>query len=307
MNRLRSFLSAVAFAAIVAGDCGATDIILCDQKTQSVLVVPENADWNDGVNIEWSWSGKTAPDIRPEHGSFWFTNLTDAKPVLGMTHLLITASGGGVALVRIEDRKAVFYNYAGPNAHSAEILPDSNIVAACSTVNYLRIFSTLPDSACLVDYPVPDAHGVVWDNERQLLWVLGISELRSYRYNFNRAKPELTLERSYPLPSPGGHDLFPSLRGHTIYVTTWEHVWEFDPTIRAFSGVLTIHETHHVKSVCDAAVDGRTAYLQACENWWCDTIRFTSPEGEKQMSGARFYKMRWMVSNPFGESVQSKQ
>lgn len=307
MNRLIGIASAIVLSVLAVEHCKATDIILCEQATQRVLIVPESSDWNDESSITWSWSGNTALDVRPEHGSFWFVNLTDAKPVMNLTHLLITASGGGVALVRIKDKKVIFYNYAGPNVHSAELLPDSNIVAACSTVNWLRLFCTMTDSACFVDYPLPDAHGVVWDNERQLLWAIGINELRSYRYNHNRAKPELTLERSYPLPSPGGHDLFPSLRGQSLYATTWDHIWEFNPDIRGFSGVLPMHETRHVKSVCDAANDGRIAYVRACENWWCDTVQFLSPEGQQQMKGARFYKMRWMAENPFGYGSRGKQ
>ena len=72
----------------------AADLILCEQASRRILIISDTVDWNDASNITWEWSARTAPEIRPEHASYWFDYFGDAKAVKGRTHLLITGSGG---------------------------------------------------------------------------------------------------------------------------------------------------------------------------------------------------------------------
>ena len=106
------------FSICCVSESKAADVILCEQATRQIIIVPEDENWNEKSNQKWVWSARTSPDIRPEHGSYWFDYLTDAKPVMDLTHMLITGAGGaggGVTLVRIADKKVIFYNYAGWN------------------------------------------------------------------------------------------------------------------------------------------------------------------------------------------------
>jgi hypothetical protein len=108
-------------------------LVLADQSTNRVIIADIAA-----RTIVWEWK----PTGTLSNAS-WFTNMSDAKPVLNNQYILATASTGGVALIRIADKKTVFYTYAGNgNTHSAELLPDGNIVAACSTGGYLILFKT---------------------------------------------------------------------------------------------------------------------------------------------------------------------
>ena len=84
--------------------------------------------------------------------------------------MLVTASGGGVALIRIADKKAMFYAKPGGNPHSAEVLPDGNVVVASSTGNLLSVYvyngADSYVSRPAFTMPVHSAHNVVWDRKR---------------------------------------------------------------------------------------------------------------------------------------------
>lgn len=86
----------------------------------------------------WSWDPYTACVPAAQQG--WFVNPSEVKPVFNRRYILMTASGGAVALIRISDHKLMFYANCGQNPHSAEILPDGNIVTAESKSGEINTF-----------------------------------------------------------------------------------------------------------------------------------------------------------------------
>src|SRR5262245_64231171 len=108
-------------------------IVLAEQAQHRVAIADVAS-----KKIFWQWTPETS-NVQPEHYK-WFSSISDAKIVYNGKCILTTASGGGVALIRIADKKTLFYAYAGGNTHSAELLPDGNIVSASSHGNYLMLF-----------------------------------------------------------------------------------------------------------------------------------------------------------------------
>ena len=102
--------------AMSVADCKQC-IVLAEQLYNRAAIADVNAQ-----QIIWEWRPEQS-NVKPAHVK-WFSNTSDVKPVYNGKYLLVTASGGGVALVRIADKKTVFYAYAGGNTHSAELLPD---------------------------------------------------------------------------------------------------------------------------------------------------------------------------------------
>ena len=145
-------------------------IVCAEQKETKVLICDASIpDWNKEGAVLWQWSPNSDPSIAPEHRK-WFKCLSEVKPVKNATAILVTASGGGVALVDIAKNKAVFYSYDSGNMHSACILPDGNIVTASSDGDHICLFDIKngcpsPENAKKTNYYLKFAHAVVWDKK----------------------------------------------------------------------------------------------------------------------------------------------
>lgn len=110
-------------------------IVLAEQASKSVVILDAST-----YRTVWSWNPEKAGV--PSNCQTWFHNPSEVKPVFNNQYILMTASGGAVALIRIADSKLMYYAYVGENPHSAEILPDGNLVAVSSTNGKLRTFMT---------------------------------------------------------------------------------------------------------------------------------------------------------------------
>jgi hypothetical protein len=280
-------------------------LFVCDQNSKRVLLLKIDSDWNDSSKVVWSWSASESPEI-PERERGWYDYLAEAKPVKQSSHLLIVGgSGGGVALLRIADKKVVFHAYGGESPHSAELLPDGNIVVASSQDNHLRLFYEIPNGAKFMDMNLPSAHGVVWDFKKNLLWALGFDTLYAVKY-FAAESPVLSIAAQYALPTHEGHDLFPRKNGNTLFVTTKTSIYDFDPQTGAFHPFEPLSKLEDVKSIAELSDDGDIAIVQGIFQWWSDTVMLFKPEQNKRMYGARFYKARWNTANSFsyGNAVE---
>lgn len=277
------------------------NIMCADQKSGRLLLMDPDADWSKQEAVLWQWSAAQSVDIKDEH-KVWFSLLTECKRVLNGTHVITSASGGAVAMIRMIDKKVTFYAQPGGNTHSAEILPDGNIVSV-SSYGFVKAFFTdpsgseSPENAKFSTMKLHDAHGVVWDNRRQRLWAVGGRELLCCEYNGKRADPALEIEDSFKLPGDygGGHDLFPVPGTRKLFITGME-VWTFDTELGDFSD---FNHRIDVKSISQNGPDGLVFLMEPTESWWSDSIR--SPDGKikKTMPGAQLYKARWWVPNVF--------
>lgn len=211
-------------------------MILTEQSKNRILMIDQPTG-----KIAWEW--KAADSGLSVSEQAWFNTPDEAKPVYNRTCVLVTASGGGVALIRIADKKVLFYAKPGGNPHSAEVLPDKNIVVASSTGNLLSVYVYNEDASYVskpaFTMPVYSAHNVVWDRTRNCLWTATGAQLLKLSYNGNRTAPELSQVYSYDMGTGNtmAHDLAPVYGEEAMYVTTVEHVYKFDCKTAKFSDV----------------------------------------------------------------------
>ena len=268
------------------------ELLVCGADEVSALEVPSAG----AARKAWGWRAKDAPEL-PELVRKQFESTDECKPVAG-GRVLVTSSGGGVALVDRAAGRATFWASV-VNAHSAELLPANKVAVASSYGeggNRLLIFDVTMPGKLLASEELFGAHGVVWDPEVKLLWALGEIELRLYALkDLETSTPGFVQRHVYVLPNPGGHDLRPVPSSNSLSVTTGNHVWLFDRAHLNFGPCGGLSDLSNVKRVDVHPKTGRLAYVQGEKSWWAERVRFRNPEGEVALPGLKIYKARWAV------------
>jgi len=274
--------------------------VLAEQSRRAIVI----RDAETHRNI-WSWDPYTACVPAAQQG--WFVNPSEVKPVFNRRYILMTASGGAVALIRLSDHKLMFYANCGQNPHSAEVLPDGNIVTAESKSGEINTFvvDTVKVLRAKVNtVKLGNAHNVVWDKKRSYLYATatitgGVTALFRFKYDGNRSNPKLTNQtRIYTFDKEsGGHDLFPVYgEEDKLWLTAASAVYKFDistdvPTCEK------VYSIADIKSICNGP-DG-ILMLKPTEEWWAEGLVNEKGEELFKMDGAKIYKGRWMIDNLF--------
>ncbi|MEV6284549.1 DUF6528 family protein [Kribbella sp. NPDC051770] len=264
---------------------------------------PKVADWSKPAAEKWSWS----PTAR--NG---FADLTAAWGLPSDAKLRRTRSGREVALVTDSRGLAAVASYpsgrrvwgtnvGGPaNPHSIELLPNGNVAVAASTGGFVRVYTASQGaaSATYAEYGLPDAHGVTWDPDHQVLWVLGGTRLAALKVTGPPAAPKLTETELVTLPTDGGHDLAPALDNHDLlWVTTGSKVYRVS---KSRAAIVATEDRAGIKSVTTNRA-GRQVWTTPkpdCLTGWCtDTVNLEHPAATRTLPEAQIYKARvWSAS-----------
>jgi hypothetical protein len=153
---------------------------------------------------------------------------------------------------------------------------------------------------------VADAHNVVWDKKRQVLWTASKNKLYSFTYNFNCAAPDLTLKDSLTLPASGCHDLFPLYGKDSLWLSTSSKVWAIDLTNKTVSEQSALPR---VKSVSAGPGENYpTILLQSIDGdqqWYSDKVIDLKGNTIFQLTGLKAYKARWLLHCGFSYDTVS--
>ena len=238
-------------------------IYIADMGRGRVLVTDETRGLEGASDF---WTPAEAADLAPdEKGLFPPDEMNECRPAVfcGTRVVLATAWPSGFAVVRASDAKVLFVAEAPRGVHSAEALPDDNLVTASSTGgDCVKVYSTVTGETA--EYPLPGGHGVVWEKRTK------------------------TLVESFALPAPGGHDLYPSAWRDELFVTAGKSVWVFSTRDRAFAPFEPLARAEDVKSISEKRYNGRVLYTG-----WGDALSFINPPGKEAKVGANIYKARW--------------
>ena len=293
-------VTTLAFGVVVAAEPPSRQLLTCGRER--VHLVDLDAREPDGSPRKlWTWSAAGRTDLPAEYRGL-FRSTDECKPFDGGRRVLITSSGGGVALVDRERDRVLFYGRAA-NAHSADLLPKGRVAVAASRDpregkgDALVLFEIARPGEELGRTELPSGHGVVWDESRQIVWALADKDIRSYRLaDWDSAAPKLTRVGIFELPEDGGHDLYPVPGTPFLAVTTKDRCWLFDRDRQSLAPHPQLGNRSAIKGISQHPVTGQIAFTAAERpNWWTTRIGFLQPAEGLSFGGEQFYKVRWVV------------
>lgn len=243
--------------------------------------------------IVWQWSVAEATDLPAAYHKL-MVPLDECKPVMQNKKLLLTSSGGATILLDIDSKNVTFYGRT-PMAHSADILPQNRIAVANSTHpegNSLEIYDINTPEKVLFKDSLYSGHGVVWNEKKDLLYVLGHSVLKAYALSdWKSLTPKLKLVKQWALPEAGGHDLY-MIDPDNFIVSTHHNVFKFNTKKETFDVFGPLSGKHNIKSVNYDAKRNKLVYTVAEESWWTQHIYSTQPDARLHIPNIKLYKVR---------------
>ncbi len=247
----------------------------------------------------WSWRAKDRPEI-PAALKGAFATTDECKPLDGGKRMLICSSSGGCALLEMPSGKPLWWARV-PSAHSIESLPNNGIAVASSVGtggNKVVFFDAAVPEKPVAELPLPSAHGLVWDEDRNGLWALGFKELLFLQSRKTSAPMAFQATARFPLPDEDGHDLRPVPRSSELIVSTHAHVWRFDREKHVFKLDSELKDRVETKSIDTHPKTGRILLTQASgENWWTNFVELLNPAAKVVLEKERIYKARWFVTD----------
>jgi Family of unknown function (DUF6528) len=286
-------LAGLRSAAAAGQPTREAELIVCGWDEVFILALGDGP--TPAHRMVWSWRVADSPEI-PADMHALFRTTDDCKPVDGGRRILISSSGGAVALIDRETRRASF-SARVTNAHSLEMLPGGRIAAAASVSkdgdgDRLVIFDAANGKELARD-ELRSGHGVIWDDARNVLWALGGDVLRAYTVGPGGGT---RLDRTFEiaLPDAGGHDLVAIPGSPRLFLSTLRRCFYFDRDRRQLSAHDTLGDHANIKSYNIHPRTGRVVYIQAERpNWWAEHLHFQLPDGTLRLPGEHLYKARW--------------
>lgn len=275
----------------VAAEQGATNVVILSAAPGS----PHE--------FSWKWTPYEDPNVAKDAEAFAW--IDECKIADGGRTVLVCASNGGAAAIDVASRRARWYLKLAPDTagpHSLELLPDGRVAVACSVGIDKLVFVDVakhpfePSRQTVKEVmDLPGGHGVVWDEKRDSLFVLGYTNLFELAYKKETMSVEVKRRWDFSKAAvdAGGHDLVADGRGG-YYMTNRTGVWSFNPDEGVFKPVMM---RAHVKSYSPDCAKGILVQMPT-EKWWSDRLIVIKPDGGERIigpfKGAKFYKARWI-------------
>ncbi len=209
--------SAAVYPADEKGIIGGMRLALADQKNSVCAIVDIEA--GDNAPVLWSFAPTAAKGFSVSKSD----NRIDEcrlrySPVLGKYVFCITSSSGFIGVGEYPSGKCIFdTSLPGYGPHSIEYLPSGAIAVACSgngneSKAMIRFYPANDKGAITlkcVSVALEGAHGIIWDDVREILWAVGTKEIVAFEVSGSGTGATISAIPGYraTLPKAGGHDI----------------------------------------------------------------------------------------------------
>ena len=218
-------------------------ILVCDIKNQSIVQMDLNRCDGDFSNLTsedcvvWEWSANEDPNCHFVLGY----GLDDAKlrySAYWERDVIIASSSNGWAGVIDYEARTILWEAQFDNCpHSVEMLPNGDLILAGSGGDEWETKGELVyiplskgQMTCSDVLEVPSCHGVQWDPQREILWVLDYYGVIGVRANEDGTLSKIDgVGAEFGAMDQSGHDLSPVYGEPGKYwVTAHRKVWQFN-------------------------------------------------------------------------------
>ena len=252
-------------------------VALCDQKNNRIIVCDLSVeDWTNDNAVVWEFSNCSAAGLKFRDCEYYGGEI-------------LVYCGSTIGIVDLNTKEVLFTtNNCGVNPHSVEVLPDGTLVVASSNDDWVGIYppgETRPSQT--IEHP--NAHGVLWDPEGEVLWIVGADKLGAYLVSGTGKDRKLSAigGMQYTLPKTSAHDLAP-VYGDTnkLLITCAAGIVCFEKEEETFSYRYpggSEGKKHSYVSGCGLFADGVMVYSPinkstlSYKEWGIDTVFFTVP------------------------------
>ena len=261
-----------------------------------VMIIDFGKSEGRDVDTVWSWQADKSVKGLPAEYVGRLQSIDECKAVDNNTKMLITSSSDCCLLIDIATKEVLFYANV-VNAHSADLLPNGRIAIALSTNNRgfgnaLELYDISAPEKRIFRDSLYSGHGVVWNDKRESLYVLGYKELREYKLkDWQSNTPSLEKVAEWELPINSGHDLSP-VDDNRMLISGREGVVWFDIAKQEFTPFEPLKDVRGVKSVNLDAKTNRLIFTKGETSWWTQNIYQRNPDKTVTIDSIRLYKAR---------------
>ena len=209
--------------------------------------------------IVWEWDADEDPNCKINPGKGIDAAKYRYSPYYEKDVIIACSSGGGAYVIDFEEKTVLWEYNIGTGPHSIEMMPNGDVVVACSggategKVAYVPLSTgeTKPSSTI----HSPSGHGVMYDPENECLWVLEFEQIYSCivkNYGTKNATLVRVTGSGYDFgrnkQDTSGHVLSPVYGQPGKYWVAGGKLWMFDSTTEEFTRSYSHAATYSAKA-----------------------------------------------------------